>query len=338
MVDSPYPTLSRFLPFLALSSLACFVACASSRAHVSAPVVARAPTVRAPAPEPRTLVWTTGPGGDRQTWKVDADGAVAARYDEVRLVAAGKVWAWRAEAEEVETAPCQNDDESGAEASAAVPPPAGSGMHATIARVDATRTDVPGGSDAVEVVAVAGGDGAQELEQHVELVATVGPYLFVRESTYAYTCGAHGNVGFAFTVWDAERQTNVGVGLADGAVESEGRALASKVLAADDDVSAFAENGELEVELTEIVPTYGQEAQLSLAMQFTAPSCYACSDGAWSSYSKSTKRLAPIIPDALRAWAVAPEGVRAFARAHPELSLGGWSELPQASAAPSSQR
>lgn len=253
-------------------------------------------------------------------------------------MAAGKVWAWREEAEEVETTPCQNDDETGAEASAAVPPPAGSGMHATLARIDAARTDVPGLPDVVEVVPVATGDGAQELEQHVELVATVGPYLFVRESTYAYTCGAHGNVGFSFTVWDAERHANVGVGLADGAVESEERALASKALAADDDVSAFAENGELEVELTEIVPTYGQEAQLSLAMQFTAPSCYACSDGAWSSYSKSTKRLAPIIPDALRAWAVAPDGVRAFARAHPELAVGGWSELPPSSAAPSSQR
>jgi hypothetical protein len=284
------------------------------------------------APEPRTLVWTTGPGGARQTWKVDAAGAVAARFDEVRLVAGGKVWAWREDPEEVETTPCENDDESGSEASAAVPPPAGSGIRAALARVDAMRTDVPGTADVVEVVAVATGDGAQELQQRVELVATVGPYLFVRESTYAYTCGAHGNVGFDFTVWDAERQANVGVVLADGAVESEERALASKALAADDDVSAFAENGELEVELTEIVPTYGQDAQLSLGMQFTAPSCYACSDGAWSSYSKSTRRVAPIIPDALRAWAVAPDGVRAFARAHPELTVGGWSELPPPSA------
>jgi hypothetical protein len=290
------------------------------------------------APEPRALVWTTGAGGARQTWKVDAAGAALARYDEVRFVAGGKLWAWHEQPEEVETTSCENDDESGSEASAAVPPPAGSGMRATIARVDATRAEVasvPSMEDVVEVVAVGGGDGAQELEQHVELVATVGPYLFVRESTYAYTCGAHGNVAFAFTVWDAERHANVGVGLADGAVEREERALASKALAADEDVSAFAENAELEVELTELVPTYGQEAQLSLAMQFTAPSCYACSDGAWSSYSKSTKRVAPMIPDALRAWAVAPDGVRAFARAHPELAVGGWSELPIASMAAS---
>jgi hypothetical protein len=297
--------------------------------------------MHAPAPEPRTLVWTTGPGGARQTWKVDAAGAAAARYDEVRFVAGGKIWAWHEGPEEVETTPCENDDESGSEASAAVPPPVGSGTRATIARVDAARTDVgraPSVEDVVEVVAVAAGDGAQELNQHVELVATVGPYLFVRESTYAYTCGAHGNVAVAFTVWDAERQANIGVGLADGAVESEERALASKALAADDDVSAFAENSELEVELTEIVPNYGHDAQLSLAMQFTAPSCYACSDGAWSSYSKSTKRVAPLIPDALRAWAVAPDSVKAFARAHPELTVGGWSDLPPPGAAPSSQR
>jgi hypothetical protein len=285
-------------------------------------------------------VWTTAPGGARQTWKVDEAGAVAARYDDVRFVAGGKVWAWHEAPEEVETTPCENDDESGSEASAAVPPPAGNGMRATLARVEATRAEVaglPSDEDVVEVVAAAGGDGAQELQQHVELVATVGPYLFVRESTYAYTCGAHGNVAFAFTVWDAERHTNVGVALADGAVAAEERALASKALAADDDVSAFAENGELEVELTEIVPTYGQEAQLALAMQFTAPTCYACSDGAWSSYSKSTKRALPMIPDALRAWTVAPDGVRAFARAHPELTVGGWSELPPPGLAPTSQ-
>jgi hypothetical protein len=293
------------------------------------------------APEPRALVWTTAPGGARQTWKVDAAGAALARYDEVRFVAGGRVWAWHEEPEEVETTPCENDDESGGEAFAAGPPPTGKGMRATLARVDGARSEfagVAGVDNVVEVVAVAGGDGAQELQQHVELVATVGPYLFVRDSTYAYTCGAHGNVAFAFTVWDAERHTNVGVGLADGAVESEERALASKALAADDDVSAFAENGELEVELTELVPTYGQEAQLSLAMQFTAPSCYACSDGAWSSYSKSTRRAAPMIPDALRAWAVAPDGVQAFARAHPELAVGGWSELPIIASAASGPR
>jgi hypothetical protein len=103
---------------------------------------------------------------------------------------------------------------------------------------------------------------------------------------------------------------------------------ARSVLGADEDVSAFAEDGELEVELTAILPSYDREGRLAVGMQFTAPSCYACSDGAWSSYSKSTTVAVPVLPEALRAWATAPAGVRAFARAHPELAVGGWSDLP----------
>jgi hypothetical protein len=113
--------------------------------------------------------------------------------------------------------------------------------------------------------------------------------------------------------------------------EAQTRALS--VLAAYEDVTAFAEEGELEVDLTAIVASYDREARLAVGMQFTAPSCYACSDGAWSSYSKSTTLPAPVVPEALRAWALAPAGVQAFAHGHPELGIGGWSDLPPGRAA-----
>jgi hypothetical protein len=291
-------------------------------------------------------VWTTARGGARQTWTVDETGAVAARVDEVRVAAGGKVWAWRETPRPIETTACGRYDEdgnaasggpsggSGSVASAAVDaqPAPGTGVRATLERVDPA-----GGGEVVEVIAAASAaasdEGAQEIDQRVELVATVGPYFFVRDSTYAYTCGAHGNVGVAFTLWDAERQADVGVGIVDGPMVTEAQAHASSVLAADDDVSAFAEEGELEVDLTAIVPSYDREGHLAVGMQFTAPSCYACSDGAWSSYSKSTTLAAPAVPDALRTWTMAPTGVRVFAHAHPELAIGGWSDLPQDRAA-----
>jgi hypothetical protein len=163
----------------------------------------------------------------------------------------------------------------------------------------------------------------------VELVATVGPYLFVRESTYAYTCGAHGNVGAAFTIWNADRQAAVDVDLVDLAIASEAQARAASVLSSDEDVKAFVEkDDEPEIALTEVLPHYRRDAELAIDLQFTSPTCYACSDGAWSSYSKSTTRTARAIPTALRTWETPTAGVRAFARGHAELVVGGWSELP----------
>jgi hypothetical protein len=326
-LPSPLPIVSS-VSLVSLASLTAITGCGERPNHVRAPIDLRAAAGPVAAPGPRTLVWTTGPGGARQTWTVDETGAVTARVDEVRVAAGGKVWAWRETPRSVETTACARYDEDGSGTSssgAADPqPPPGSGVRAALERVDPA-----GGGELVEVIAAASDDGAQEIDQRIELVATVGPYFFVRDSTYAYTCGAHGNVGVAFALWDAERQADVGVGIVDGPMVSEAQAHASSVFAADDDVSAFAEDGELEVDLTAIVPSYDREGRLVVGMQFTAPSCYACSDGAWSSYSKSTTLAAPVVPDALRTWATAPTGVRGFAHAHPGLAIGGWSDLPQ---------
>jgi hypothetical protein len=329
----PLASSSRVASALvSLVSLAGLGACTSPLNHVQAPVEGHTAAASATAQGPRTLVWTTGPGGARQTWTIDEAGAIAARVDEVRVAAGGKVWAWRETPQAVATTSCGHDDEDGNAASAAAagsspssePPPApGNGVRATLERVD---TD--GGGEVVEVIAAAGDDGAQELDQRVDLVATVGPYFFVRDLTYAYTCGAHGNVAVAFTLWDVERQADVGVGIVDGPMALDAQTRARSVLGADEDVSAFAEEGELDVELTAIVPSYDREGRLAIGMQFTAPSCYACSDGAWSSYSKSTAVAVPVMPEALRTWAMAPSGVRTFARTHPELAVGGWSDLP----------
>jgi hypothetical protein len=59
--------------------------------------------------------------------------------------------------------------------------------------------------------------------------------------------------------------------------------------------------------------------------QVTRESCYACGDGAWSSYTRSV-RVPAEPPAAIAGVARAmPPAVRAFARARPDLELGGWS-------------
>jgi hypothetical protein len=230
---------------------------------------------------------------------VDRTGGVIARDDGVRIAAGGKVWAWREAPREVATKACPRYDDSGSELPADEAPALGTGLRATLERVD--------GGETVEIVGVASCEGAQDLQQSIELIASVGPYLFVRDSTYVYACGAHGNVQMAFRVWDAERGAVVWnasdetpSAFVGGAAESEARAQARTSLAADDDVAAFAENGAVEAALTEILPSYSAGGELRVVLQFTAPTCYACSDGNWSSYSKSSRQLFRGIPDALR--------------------------------------
>jgi hypothetical protein len=286
-------------------------------------------------------VWTGAEGAPRETWVLDAQGRVIEHGPGVRIAVRDRSWQWKEAALPVKTHACPRYDDDGNElAEAGSPPEAGTAVRATLERLDGAEGD--------EVVSPESDEGAQEIEQTVTLVATVGPYLFVRDSTYAYTCGAHGNVGVSFLVWDAERHAAVwsspasdgedivgaaGPADADGPLEAplvnDVRVRALAALGVDEDVSSFGDDGKIETDLTEIVPAYaGPDGSLSVSLQFTAASCYACSDGAWSSYTKSTLQPLATLPAWLRPWATPPESVRAFLREHPELAIGGWSTLP----------
>jgi hypothetical protein len=150
----------------------------------------------------------------------------------------------------------------------------------------------------------------------------VGPYLFVRESTYAYTCGAHGNTGVSVTLWDAVEGRSIALPDDMGPLEGP-RAKALEQLSDEDD-DLFPAN-ESTVTLTEIVPTFAQDGALQLGLQFTAPTCYACTRGGWGSYTKSAVAPAQGMPSLLVPFAHPPEAVRAFVSSHPDLQLGGWS-------------
>jgi hypothetical protein len=319
-------------------------ACTASSDLVSAPVGPSSSSAAALlAPGPRWLVWARGSGDagtaegtlrdapvdDAKTWTVDAAGHVEAEVPGALVAARGAVWAWRTEGAEVKTEACPRYDGEGHELPAEGPPP--DPGHVT--RVTLRRTDT---GEALSVIAPPPeSDGVAALDHGARLVASVGPYLFVHESTYVYACGAHGNVGCASLVWDAERGQAVWSsdgkatpGMVDRAEWSSAERRASERLKDLDDVSSFVTDGKLDVDLTELLPAYGPDATLGLSLQFTAGTCYACSDGAWSSYSASMREPVAALPGDLAAWASAPDGVRAFALQHPELAIGGWSAAP----------
>ena len=281
------------------------------------------------SPEPREveLVWTVGKGGERETWTVDAVDGVLSHAEGVRLAAGGRVWVWRESAREVPTTACPEFDAAGHELPPGPPPPPGKGLRVALERED-------GAPETQEVVSPVEADGARDVEQSAELVGTVGPYVFVRASTYAYACGAHGNVGYDFIVWDARSGSAAWASEAPAPTAFAAdwgtvvpREEAVRVLAADSDVADLLQGDPAEMQLTEVLPSYDDDVQLAVRFQITAPACYACSDGAWSSYTKSTQMSARAIPAALRAWSTPPPAVSLFARTHPDLAIGGWSRL-----------
>jgi hypothetical protein len=314
------------LPALVASTVALFASgCSASSSPLTAPLEVPQNVEKATPSTPRVLVWTVNEDGEHMTWTLDDAGEAAELRDGIRIAARGGVWDWHETVEKLVTTACPTFDDSGVEQPPGDAPEPGTGVRITLERED--------GGGRTELVAPESAEGAQDLEQTVDLVASVGPYLFIRESTYAYTCGAHGNVGVSFRVHDAERGVDVwtstdGRRFVDLVAVARETTRARNELVVDEDVAAFVADGELPVDFTAILPSYDTDGALEIGLQFTAAACYACSDGAWSSYTKSTTEPLDALPAALRPWATPPAGVSAFLHDHPTLTLGGWTRLP----------
>jgi hypothetical protein len=313
------------LALVAESVAGCRPPTASAPAQtVVLPTLSR-PAASAAAAAPLAMVWTEGPEKERRTWTVDSAGTVVAQSDGVRVAVAGRIWQWKETGTVVRTRACEPLDDKRKTAPTPAPPP-GKGVRATLEPL--------GGGVADEVVASVGSEsGWEEVEQRVVLVATVGPYAFVRTELYAYACGVHGSTVDGYRVWDMARRAVAWDSTSPSSPEwtASSREAEKEALAefgTMPDVAPFAdEAGHVAMALTEIVPSFDAGARLRVAFQFTAPSCYACSDRLWSSYSKSMRKPVPSVPEPLRAWEQPPAGVRTFAIAHAELHVGGWSAL-----------
>ena len=73
------------------------------------------------------------------------------------------------------------------------------------------------------------------------------------------------------------------------------------------------------------VQTCALPISLTVGLQFTAPTCYACTRGGWSSYTKSTVVDAVAIPALFAPFTSPPPAVRSFLRAHPDVEMKGFS-------------
>jgi len=258
-------------------------------------------------------VWTRGAGGQKTTHRLDDHGTELDSVSGALIATEDGVWEWREERREVPTQACDASEKEG-RSSSRQPPARG---HATVSKL------VLLGSKVEQRIVEPGQEegGVRKFDHRVELVGSVGPFLFVKESTYVDGCGAHGITEASSTVWDAAQRAAIDWAAEIGSVEAPREAAMTAFLDADDD--PFPPGDDLE--LTELVPRFGLDARLRLGLQMTAATCYACSRGGWGSYTKSVVVDAPRVPARFAPYVAAPGAVRAFADVHPDLRLGGWS-------------
>ncbi|WP_437482014.1 hypothetical protein WME75_40005 [Sorangium sp. So ce1014] len=260
------------------------------------------------------LVWGSARDGAPRTWHVAEGGAVIREEPGIVVATRRGEWRWEVREEQVETSACE----------------LGLGGMREPGEGTAIRGELVlrGKSELQEVITPPDGDESNEIHHTTALVGSVGPYLFIEERTYTDLCGAHGFEGVAFVVWDAEKRAAVDL-LAEvpgvPALQS-----AAEVLLDQDEEDVEATRQERNApELVQIAPAYNARGSLRLTAQLARAACYACSDGAWSSYSRSA--VVPIVrtPARLAAWASPPPGVRAFLERTPGVRLGGWSRSGQ---------
>jgi hypothetical protein len=260
------------------------------------------------------FVWTREGEERTVTHHLDAAGRTVETLDGIVIATSAGTWQWRVEDRSVPTVPCEYADDEG-HVFAGAPATPGAATRASLSHL---------ASGAEQIVVDPGVDlmGNADVKHDVGVIASIGPYLFVEESTYAYSCGAHGNTGVSSMIWNAATGMTVAMPTDLGSLEAPRGAAVEGLTDEDDDVFAPTEE---DLELTEILPRFARDGSLEVGLQFTAPTCYACTRGGWGSYTKSTVVDAVATPALLTPFASPPPAVRAFLRTHPDFELKGWS-------------
>jgi hypothetical protein len=191
-----------------------------------------------------------------------------------------------------------------------------------------------GGPGVITVLAAEPDSTVADRGQGAELLGSVGPLAFVRAWRWSYACGAHGTTGMTFAVLNLARRGDTVALWSDSAraaLADRFRDAAAARFKADTTGGApfQADSGAVTLALPRFPA--GQR-RLALEYQITADACYACSDGAWSSYSRSVRLPAPPrdtvpLPAALLPYADTPLEVVAAFRMQPPDSAAGWSEV-----------
>lgn len=292
--------------------------------------VERGAGARAVGPS-RTFVWTHDEQGRNTTYELDEAGKVVHEERGIAVASSHGLMHFTAESVPVKTTSCTFEDDTGA----TVTTFAAESGHRTVAKmvaddgyartlVDASvASETPSDGDVV----------AAQFEHGATLVGQVGPYLFLREDSYQYSCGAHGSAFSAAFVYDLEKGERVMLSSMLPSAAPDAITLGERV------VVAFAADAEDTPEpdqkvedatpsAVELLPTFGEGGRLGLDVRYARSTYYAGSSGDWSSYFEAKLVASPSLPSALVSYADAPVPVRSFVATRTKgETVGGWSVL-----------
>ncbi|MEM9191192.1 MAG: hypothetical protein AAGF12_18565 [Myxococcota bacterium] len=264
-------------------------------------------------PAPRFALFGHTEEGTARTLIVGAD--TQEIHDAILLEAGGRRFEYREEPISISLRPCEFDEDTDAN-------------EGTVTR--STLVDLETGAELLlkNGPELDDADAPADLTHSYELVAGVGPYLFFREETYAYHCGAHGSSTAGADVFDLERREFIT--LLDenerSALTPELQRRAFATLDHGDESFIEAESAQ-DLELVAHWPLFTHNALL-VEHQLVGSTCYACSDGLWGSYSASISVTTQSVPLALQDYAELPVEVRNVLADHSAFQLRGVYRIP----------
>jgi hypothetical protein len=262
------------------------------------------------------LLWVhKAEGGQARTYRLAAEGSlnILGQHEGIVLATSQGELAWQAKENEINLSGCDHAD--------GAPPAPSKGLAMTAHLLNKAGQVV---QKIVEPNLLAEND-VDELQHHVNLIASIGPYLFIHESSYVYACGAHGNQMDAAMVWDAESGKTIDL-WAQLPNKEKLATEAKRILDVEEDTVPTGDEQSADPEPAQFIPIYGDRGALRLDAQFARWACYACSDHEWSSYTRSAVVPTNWMPDKMRAWVTPPVVVKEFLEAHRDWRLGGWTK------------
>lgn len=271
------------------------------------------------------LIWEKR-GDDYTTRWVTTTGEVSATRPEVVVAVQDRLLAWRSQMTDGDE-PCAGNCVEGT-IDGRCPPPGFEGEWETGSASSAVEhidlVDIASG----EVVARVSKPPSDDAETRtVELLGSVGPYLFVFDHDRRHPCGtAHGWGNASFYTFDADTMSHVNI-LREFDVATKVNEMSARLRA-----QAEAEEPEWDhdeddftVELTMVIPVFTADAHLSFTCQLTRQSSYGNSDNLWGSYTESERSECPRSPRRFTEFEAAPTAVAGYWARHPRASVTGWS-------------
>lgn len=310
-------------------------ACSSSSGRaLTAPAARETEQTEHAAPKGAFIVWTRA-GGDRnepipeQSIWLDEHGGVIASTDGIVLSEGGHLWQWTTVTKRVPFVDCEDAsldlDDPAERAKAHFSPQ--EFQAAALVRLDGSerREVLESGFDRQLMNLDKNPDGPHvgTFEERIEVVGSMGPLLFLRDHAHEGACGAHGLWGTEPIVIDIRTGARVTIAAADRDAPEVLAAAREKLHEHGNAFYGEPEPKNLVYRATE--PRFDANG-FHAFHTFLADVPFAYGASPWSSYAVHSE-IPAAMPAQLAPYSDVPPAVLAFAAAHPDFVLGGFTRI-----------